>query len=122
MVRFYKIFLSATPSFESELFCFMTYDDEHHRIGIPNLPNIGKKNPAHSGLERVAFTFNNLEELALSYLQRKAHGIVPYWTVNHGLTISVYYKDPDDNILETQVDNFDDLKEADAFVKPEFIR
>jgi catechol-2,3-dioxygenase len=71
IVQFYKTFLGATLSFESELFCFITYDDEHHRIGILNLPGIGKKNTEHSGLEHIAFTFKNLNNLALSYLQRK---------------------------------------------------
>jgi catechol-2,3-dioxygenase len=32
-------------------------------------------------------------------------GIDPEWTVNHGPTLSVYYRDPDGNGIELQVDN-----------------
>ena len=33
--------------------------------------------------------------------------IKPVWCVNHGPTTSIYYKDVDGNILETQYDNMD---------------
>ena len=106
MKKFYKTFLGAHPTHEDENFSFMTYDGEHHRIGIFNIPQLGSKNPGTSGLEHVSFTFETLSDLAISYLQRKANGIEPFWATNHGPTTSVYYKDPDGNILETQVENF----------------
>lgn len=33
-------------------------------------------------------------------------GIAPYWCINHGPTTSLYYRDPDANQVELQVDNF----------------
>ena len=56
----------------------------------------------------------------LAYRQRKAHGIEPSWAVNHGVTISIYYKDPDGNTIETQYDAMEP-DEATAFMKgPQF--
>jgi hypothetical protein len=50
-----------------------------------------------------------------------AEGIVPYWSVNHGPTTSIYYADPDGNRIEFQVDNFDTKAEAVAYCAlPEF--
>lgn len=117
MVQFYKTFLGASAMFENDDMCFMTYDEEHHRIGIMNFPNLGPKNTQTAGLEHIAFTFNTLRDLTTSYTQRKEHGISPFWTINHGPTTSVYYKDPDGNVLETQVDNFDTPEESIAFGK-----
>ena len=37
--------------------------------------------------------------------------------MNHGPTTSIYYRDPDGNELETQVDNFKDADEATEFMK-----
>ena len=37
--------------------------------------------------------------------------------MNHGPTTSIYYRDPDDNKIETQVNNFDTIKDADDFMK-----
>lgn len=66
-------------------------------------------------LEHIAFAFHSLEDLAVAYRQRRARGITPIWSVNHGPTTSIYYKDPDGNKIETQVDNFDTVEEAGKF-------
>lgn len=103
MRDFYKIFLGATASFESDDLAFLTYDEEHHRIAIINMPHLGAKDSNKRGLDHIAFTYPTLDTLALAYLQRKANGILPAWPVNHGPTTSIYYLDPDGNRLETQV-------------------
>lgn len=95
MKAFYKSFLGAHSTLETDVLCFVTYDQEHHRIGIINMPDLTKKKPESSGLEHIAFTYTDINDLALTYLQRKENGIVPFWQVNHGPTMSVYYKDPD---------------------------
>ena len=70
----------------------------------------------------MAFTFKNLKDLLEAYSQRKRHGIKPIWCVNHGPTISMYYRDPDGNVLETQIDVFETLQETFQYVKsPEFL-
>jgi catechol 2,3-dioxygenase len=43
-----------------------------------------------------------------SYARLKEKGIEPQVCLNHGLTISLYYADPDQNMVELQVDNFGD--------------
>lgn len=106
MVDFYKIFLNAHASFENDFISFLTYDHEHHRIAILQVPGTAPKQPQSCGLEHIAFTYDKLDDLALSYRQRKANGIMPVWSINHGATTSIYYQDPDGNQLETQVDNF----------------
>lgn len=105
MVEYYKTFLGATATYENAFLSFLTYDDEHHRIAIASIPGTGPKQPTSAGLEHIAFTFDSLADLTLAYKQRKAKGITPFWSVNHGPTTSIYYQDPDGNQIETQVDN-----------------
>jgi catechol-2,3-dioxygenase len=122
MVDFYKIFLNATASYENDYLSFLTYDEEHHRIAIAIFPGTIERNHASSGMAHVAFAFDSLQDLALAYRQRKKHGILPFWSVNHGPTTSIYYKDPDGNEIETQVDNFDTNEEVDEFMtSPAFV-
>ncbi|KAI1473326.1 hypothetical protein K445DRAFT_330035 [Daldinia sp. EC12] len=122
MVEFYKTFLGAHETAGNESLSFLTYDDEHHRIAIAALPNCGDKNRMSAGLDHIAFTFETLDDLMTAYVQRKAHGILPVWCVNHGPTTSMYYQDPDGNVLETQVDNFSTVEEPTEFMaSPEFI-
>ncbi|GAD95402.1 hypothetical protein SNOG_10887 [Paecilomyces variotii No. 5] len=116
MVSFYKTFLGAHASHEDEKLSFITYDDEHHRIAIAALPGIGPRDPKACGLEHISFTFNSLEDLLFAYRQRRAHDILPVWCVNHGVTVSIYYRDPDGNQIETQVDVFETPELANAFM------
>lgn len=116
MVDFYTAFLGGSITYGNDMLSFITYDDEHHRIALIAFPGTGPKVPTSSGLEHVAFTFPTLTELLMAYRQRKAKGILPCWSVNHGPTTSLYYRDPDGNMLETQVDNFDTNEEANRFM------
>lgn len=115
-VAFYTNFLGGTVTYGNDLISFITYDDEHHRIALVGIPDTRPKDPGTCGLEHIAFTFSSLADLLLSYRHRKARGIEPVWCVNHGPTTSIYYKDPDGNMLETQVDNFDSVEGATGFM------
>ncbi|KAK5102746.1 hypothetical protein LTS08_003546 [Lithohypha guttulata] len=117
MVTFYKTFLGAKVIYENEMLAFLSYDEEHHRIAILGVPGTQAKQQTTCGLEHIAFTFSSLTDLLLSYRQRKQKGIPPLWPVNHGPTTSIYYRDPDGNMIETQVDNFDDPDAATEFMK-----
>jgi catechol-2,3-dioxygenase len=119
MIDFYKKFLGGTVSYEDKYLCFITYDETHHRIAIAGVPETVPKNKQSCGLDHIAFTFESLEDLLLAYRQRKQQGIVPWWCVNHGTTTSMYYKDPDGNKVETQVENFDTVEEAKEFMTSE---
>ncbi|CZR68758.1 related to Biphenyl-2,3-diol 1,2-dioxygenase 2 [Phialocephala subalpina] len=116
MVAFYKKFLNAEARFESSRIAFLCFDEEHHRIAISAMPGTSEKMPSSAGLEHIAFGFNSLQDLALAYRQRKKLGMEPTWCVNHGITMSIYYKDPDGNHLETQVDLFDNNGDATDFM------
>lgn len=119
MVSFYKTFLGAHATYENDFLSFLTYDSEHHRIAILHVPGTLPKAAASAGLEHIAFTFPTLAALLIAYRQRKSIGILPVWCVNHGPTTSIYYRDPDGNQIETQVDNFDFVEDANAFMRGE---
>jgi len=116
MVNYYKTFLGAETTFTNEYLTLLTYDEEHHRVAILSIPDTTDKLPGSAGMHHVAFTFPTLDDLALSYSQRKEHGIVPARCINHGPTTSIYYSDPDGNMVETQVDNFDTPQETTDFM------
>ncbi|KAJ9619191.1 hypothetical protein H2203_008520 [Taxawa tesnikishii (nom. ined.)] len=119
MVKFYTTFLGAHVVYENGYLAFLTYDNEHHRIAIASFPGTSPKVQGSSGLEHIAFTFNTLEDLMVSWRQRKELGIEPVWCTNHGPTVSIYYKDPDGNMLETQVDAYETPEEATEFMRSE---
>ncbi|KXS09162.1 Glyoxalase/Bleomycin resistance protein/Dihydroxybiphenyl dioxygenase [Gonapodya prolifera JEL478] len=119
--KWYEDALGMRVQHKSSGLTFMTYDDEHHRIAIAQVPRIFKRpSELQTGLAHFAFAHNTFEDLADAYEARKAKGIKPFWCVNHGMTISMYYADPDGNEVECQVDLLEN-EEANAFMAgPDF--
>jgi len=124
MVRWYVDFTGGNLAYFSPTIAMIRYDDEHHRIGIvPRKEAVPRPKDGRPivGLGHVAFAYQDLDALATSYEQKKKAGFQPVWSINHGPTTSIYWRDPDGNDVETQVDNFDTVAETMAFMEsPEF--
>ena len=121
MNAWYKAALGASVTFEDDTLAFLTYDDEHHRVALVAIPNLERQREGFATIHHIAFTYLTLRDLLDSWQRLSEEGIVPYWTVNHGPTTSMYYADPDGNRIEFQVDNFATSEEAKAFCAlPEF--
>ncbi|EGG48871.1 MULTISPECIES: VOC family protein [Streptomyces] len=115
MKEWYKLVLMAAPVFEDDHLSFLTYDEEHHRIAVLGMNSLDEPRPGTAGVDHVAFTFADLQALAANYEFLKGRGISPYWCINHGPTTAMYYRDPDGNQLELQIDNFDTDEELERF-------
>lgn len=119
MVTHWQTLLNADIAHQDPMFCFMTYDDEHHRLAIVGIPGLKDKDAQSSGLDHLAYTYSSIDDLMATYERLKAAGINPGWCVNHGPTLSLYYNDPDGNRAELQIDLFARAEEADAFIQSE---
>ncbi|HZP98311.1 MAG TPA: VOC family protein [Reyranella sp.] len=111
----YMKVLNARKVFENDYISFITYDDEHHRVAFVQVAELEKPSDRAWGLAHVAYTLADLGQLLGTYRRLKAEGIVPVRTINHGPTVSMYYKDPDGNQVELQVDAFDKAGAASYF-------
>ena len=115
MIEWYRTVLAARVVFRDEHLCFLSYDDEHHRLALINIPGLGVRDPDAVGTDHVAYSYNDLGELLVTYRRLKAAGILPHWPINHGVTTSMYYRDPDKNRVELQIDNFATVAELDGY-------
>jgi catechol 2,3-dioxygenase-like lactoylglutathione lyase family enzyme len=115
MAEWYKTVLAARIVFRDERLCFLSYDDEHHRLALIHMPGLAPRDPESAGTDHVAYSYRDLGELLANYRRLKAHGILPHWPINHGVTISMYYRDPDNNRVELQIDNFATAEECQAY-------
>ena len=124
MADWYSKVIDAEVKFQNPMMAFVTNDEEHHRLGFMLDPSHKPAEPVIDEIEfnndriklamqrgspinHVAFNHGSIVELMERYGQLKRHGIAPKAWVNHGLTTSLYYFDPDGNQIELYVDNFE---------------
>ena len=126
MIDWYTRVLEAHVRYRDERFAFLSYDDEHHRVAFVNLgplpPHSSKPSTTVPGVNHVAYTWRTLDELLDTYQRLANLGIRPVSPVRHGMTLSLYYADPDGNDLEFQIDLLD-ARAANEFMRgPVFAR
>jgi catechol 2,3-dioxygenase-like lactoylglutathione lyase family enzyme len=124
MLDWYQKVFEAKVQYQNPVFAFLTYDNEHHRFAFANMSvltpdSLDTDATAKVGVNHVGYTFSTVAELLETYKRLKGLGIVPYWQVHHGLTLSTYYRDPDGNRMEFQVDCCANAEEAHAYMHSE---
>lgn len=122
MLRWYETVFAARVQYQNPGLAFLTYDDEHHRFAFANM-SLFQPDGAETdrqgavGVDHVAYTYASLGDLLENYAQLREKGISPYWCIHHGITVSLYYTDPDGNQMEFQVESFGSSEAATAFMK-----
>lgn len=95
---------------------FITFDDEHHRVALIHAPESEPKTPRTAAMHHTAYTFDTLDALLDRYVMLRDQGILPAVCIAHGVTTSMYYRDPDRNFVELQIDAFADPDEATDYM------
>jgi catechol-2,3-dioxygenase len=120
MRAWYQAVLQADVTQESDRLCFLTYDDEHHRIAFIAIPDLEEHGQGmRPGMDHIAFTYGSVGDLLATYERLRDAGITPFWPINHGVTMSMYYRDPEGNRIELQADAFASMDEAKAYMRSE---
>lgn len=110
MVRWYELVCGLTPVYYAEHAAWLTNDEANHRIALLRLP--GTKPPVDkphtAGLHHTAFEYATFDLWIDNYARLRDNGILPSVCLHHGMTMSMYYIDPDGNGVEIQVDAWGD--------------
>jgi catechol-2,3-dioxygenase len=116
-VAWYTTVLGMKIVHQNPMLTFMTYDDEHHRMAMVQTQGDAQAPKGAPGLDHVAYTLGSLEELLATYKRLKQQDVLPVWPINHGLTTSMYYADPDGNRVEFQVENLTSKEALQGFMQ-----
>jgi catechol 2,3-dioxygenase len=124
MIAWYGQVIGAEVNFRDNVAAWTTNDNANHRIAflaVPGLYDDGEK-VSHNGMHHCAFEYDSFADLMASFDRLREHGIEPAFCLDHGLTISLYYKDPEGNFVELQSDNFGDWAKSAEFMRssPDF--
>jgi catechol 2,3-dioxygenase len=124
MIEWYSTLVGAEVIFRYDLGAWLSNDDANHRIALLAFPNFtddpDKDN--RTGMHHSAFEYATFDELNDSYLRLRDAGITPAACIDHGMTFSYYYVDPDGNNVELQCDVFGDWAQSKEWMSrsPEF--
>ncbi|MFC7400600.1 VOC family protein [Chelatococcus sp. GCM10030263] len=119
MIDWYGNLVGVRPLFQFEGGAWLTNDAANHRIAFLFAPEIADDPDLriHSGMHHSAFEYVHLDDLLLTWERLDKQGIKPHFAVDHGLTTSIYYVDPDGNSVELQADNFGDWAASSEFMR-----
>jgi catechol 2,3-dioxygenase len=100
--RFYRDILGMKITDEREGFgVFFRFHDYHHDIAVFQVAEdaaLPQKNQV--GLAHIALVADSFATVKAMYQRLKEHNVPIVRTVDHGITKSVYFKDPEGNELE----------------------
>lgn len=119
MVEWYSVVLGARVNFRDANNAWTTNDRANHRIAFLSAPGLGD-DPGkghHNGMHHSAFEYASFADLMSSYARLRGLGIEPAFCLEHGLTISLYYRDPEGNFVELQSDNFGDWDRSSEWMR-----
>lgn len=124
MIDWYAMVVGSRPQFQFEGGAWLTNDGANHRIALLTSPTLtdDPDKLTRTGMHHMAFEYENLGDLLDNFERLQAEGVTPHLMLDHGMTMSFYYVDPDGNSVELQADNFGDWKQSAQWMRtsPDF--
>jgi len=84
-------------------YVFLTLGKKHHDLALQEIVDAEKPNENTIGLYHFAIESKSLKELAKLYFKLKKAGVVVS-PIDHGISKTLYFSDPDGNGIEVYVD------------------
>ncbi|MBA2288120.1 MAG: VOC family protein [Ktedonobacteraceae bacterium] len=124
MIAWYGTVVGMKPNYHFPGGAWLTNDEANHRLALLVSPQLSEDPDKlmHTGLHHSAFEYATFDDLLNTYTRLKGLGIEPHACLDHGMTTSFYYEDPDGNSVELQVDNFGNWQESSEWMctSPQF--
>ena len=124
MIEWYATVVGMKSNYQFPGGAWLTNDAANHRLALLTSPQLSEDPDKlmHTGIHHSAFEYATLDDLLETYTRLKSLGIEPHACLDHGMTMSFYYEDPDGNSVELQVDNFGNWEESGEWMRtsPQF--
>ncbi len=124
MVAWYGTVIGSKVNFQDSNNAWTTNDEANHRVAFLSTPGLSDdpQKVSHNGMHHSAFEYDSFDDLISSYGRLRDEGILPAFSLDHGMTISIYYRDPEGNFVELQSDVYGDWKKSSDWMRssPDF--
>jgi catechol 2,3-dioxygenase len=124
MIDWYGLVVGSKVTFKFDGGAWLSNDAANHRIAL--LADAEWDDDPykiqHTGLHHTAYEYESMNDLLDTYVRLKDEGLLPHACLDHGMTMSFYYVDPDGNSVELQCDEFGDWASSKKFMNtsPQF--
>jgi catechol-2,3-dioxygenase len=125
MGRWYDVLLGVAPHLDNGRVAFRRLHCDYpytQVLAIFNRPELAGRERSGPGLDHVQFRYGSLGVLVERYERLRDLGVRPFRAANHGPGTSLYYRDPDENVVELSATNFDSEAEYLAYFDSEAFR
>jgi catechol-2,3-dioxygenase len=105
--------------------CFFRLHAEHPYqdvIALFEMPGAVAGSTGRSGLHHMQLRNASMPVLQERYRRLRAAGIEPFQSMDHSSSTSLYYRDPDQNVVEISASNFATNEEVEACLASENYR
>ena len=115
MIDWYRRVLGMTINYRStapagapfSAIAFVSNDEVRHRIAFFEMPGLGDRAKSRdTRLQHVAFEYETLDDLLGTHARLKGLSILPVLAVDEGVGTAFYYRDPDENNVELNINNY----------------
>ena len=124
MIDWYATTVGLTSVFQFPGGAWLTNDAANHRLALLTSSKMSDDSSkiVHTGIHHLAFEYATIDDLLSAYTRLKELGITPHMSLDHGMTLSFYYVDPDGNSVELQTDIFGDWAQSQEWMRtsPDF--
>ncbi len=124
MIEWYTTVVGMQSNFQFPGGAWLTNDEANHRLALLVSSQLSEDPDKlmHTGFHHSAFEYPSMGNLLDTYSRLKTLGIEPHACLDHGMTMSFYYEDPDGNSVELQSDNFGDWAQSKEWMRtsPQF--
>jgi catechol-2,3-dioxygenase len=121
MIEWYGLVVGMRPTYGFDGGAWLSNDAANHRLALISTPLV-RDDPdklVHAGIHHTAFEYATFDDLLDTYVRLRDSAVVPHSVLDHGMTLSFYYLDPDGNSVELQVDLFGDWASSTEFMHGE---
>jgi catechol 2,3-dioxygenase len=104
--------LQVASEDKSKGMVFRSFGKEHHELALFQMATGAPPGATQPGLYHMAWQLGSFEELQVAHEELQGLGIPVEATIQHNVTKSVYFRDPDGNLVEYYCDRWDKGFEA----------
>lgn len=124
MIDWYALVVGMEVTYQFAGGCWLSNDEANHRLAML-ASDAFSDDPgkfSHNGMHYLAFEYETIDDLLGVYQRLEEYDITPHAALDHGMTTSFYYADPDGNSVELQYDNFRDWHQSKRWMQtsPDF--